>query len=354
MNEGSMQRLYRFLVSIRLTVVLTYVIVFVTMVGSFAMLYDAEIYRSIDDTVLIDWIMSSGLFASWWIVILVVLIFLFSINTIFCTYHRIAALIRAGRDRSVLRNEGEETLVTRDIERGGGIRVRTLLPYIVHIGFLIALAGHLVGSLWGTRGADFVVVEGETVPVAGLKGWAVKVDELYVAMSERGYPKEMNGRVSILYDGEVLKEKIVEVNRPLIIGDIAVYIKNVYNIAKGMSVRISWQGREESFVLEPDSNVTVNDGRHRIVAGRMDTRYGIMEVLVFDGKRMVKRGWISPYDPRFRFIDFGGGRISAERLSLVRAGMFNVNRDPGAMIVFVGLALFVVSLVAHLFSRKPR
>jgi len=130
-----MHSLYKFFSSIRLTLILTYIVVAVTMAGSFVLLFKKESFDTIDKALLIDWIRTSSFSSYWWIAFLIALIFMFSMNTLLCTFDRLSLLIRAWRGKRVKSSEEEETSISEDIRRGKGLRMRTLLPYIAHIGF---------------------------------------------------------------------------------------------------------------------------------------------------------------------------------------------------------------------------
>lgn len=347
-----MKNLYKILISLKLTIVLTYIIVAVTMAGSFVIIYHSDTFDTIDRSLLIDWIRQSGFSSSWWIIVLVSLVFAFALNTIFCTCDRLYSLFRSWRGRKIRSDEEEETLLTEDIRKGGGIRMRTFLPYIAHIGFLIALSGHLSGSIWGFRGDDIVAQEGEEVKIEPTKDISMKIGPMNMKVGKRGYPEEMSAEISLLSQGRTLKKKIVEINRPLMYGRLAVYIKNIQSIPVGLQLEISWNGGKSGFILTPGSSRAIQGKTVRVAAGRLDGRYGAMEIMLFENDRLLKKAWLSPYDPLFRSFAAGGYKIDAKDIQFANAGVFNVNADPGAWVVFAGLLIFILSLATHLFLRK--
>ena len=349
-----MHSLYRQLRSIKLTIILTYLIVIVTITGSFALLSNKKDFETIDGNLLIDWVRASSLSASWWIILLVVLVFIFSLNTIVCTFDRLSSLFKAWNKGRRAGDDDEETLVSEDISRGKGVRIRTLLPYVAHLGFLIALAGHLAGSMWGFRGDDFAAARGDEVEIKQLAGFSIKVDALDMLVGKRGYPETMWGDVSLFSGGREIKKQRVEINHPLIYKDIAVYIKNVQSVPKGIILKKSGIDGEGTFLLAPGESTPLGTEGVRLVGGRLDSRYGAMELIFIENGKIIERRWMSPYNPKFKSIEFRGLRLSAEDMKSALSGSFAVNRDPGARILFLGLFIFAVSLIAHLFFRRSK
>ena len=72
-----------------------------------------------------------------WIYILIVLITLFAVNTFVCTTDRVF---------SIVRNKSPWQMI---------------LPHIVHIGFLVALVGHLLGSTAGFKSPQNFILLGD-------------------------------------------------------------------------------------------------------------------------------------------------------------------------------------------------
>lgn len=349
-----MKKIYRFLSSIQLTIVLTYIIVIVTMVGSFSLLSNKSAFEAIDAGILIEWLKASSFAHSWWIVLLVSLLFVFALNTIFCTYHRVALLFKAWKGRAVSDYDDEETFISEDVKKGSGVRFRTLMPYISHAGFIVALVGHLTGSIWGFRGADFEVSVGTIVPVIEAKKVSVEVGEAFIKVGNRGYPEEMYAQVTLFHEGEAVKKHKVAINSPLLYDNMAVYIKNVRPDFAGLRLmRSDIVGEGAAFKLLSGESKVLGEGL-RLAGGRINARYGAMEVSVFEEDKLVDRKWLSPYDPKYSTFDFKGVKFIAAGALSKEAAILSVNKDPGVWIVFAGLAVFVLSLCIHLFLRRSK
>jgi len=346
--------MYKYLSSIKLTLLLTYIIVAVTMTGSFALLFHRENFDTIDKQLLIDWLAKNSPALSWWIILLISLIFIFAINTVLCTYERLAVLVKAWRGKRVDVVHDEATRISEDIEKGRGLRLRAFLPYIAHIGFLIALIGHLAGSLWGFRGADVPVEKGEVYKIKEAPGLSIKVGNVVMEIGERGYPEEMWANVELFEGEKILKKSKVEINGPLVYKSMAIYIKNVQSYTKGMVISSKGKGHASSFLLTPGGDTYLGTEGLTVTAGRINERYGAMEVLLFKNMKLVARQWLTPYNPSYKTLSYEGLTLSAEELSLSEAAVLSINSDPGAKIVFWGLLIFAVSLLTHLFYRRSK
>jgi len=316
--------------------------------------YPKGAFENIDAGILIEWLKASSLADSWWIVLLVLFLFVFALNTIFCTYHRVALLFKAWRGRAVNDYGDEETFISEDVKKGRGVRFRTLMPYIAHAGFILALAGHLTGSIWGFRGADFFAPLGEMVPVREAKGVSVKVDDVLMRIGNRGYPEEMSAHATLFYNGDAVKKHTVAVNSPLLYDNMAVYVKNVVQNLAGLELsQRDADGSTYAFQLSSGEARSLAEGI-RIVGGRIDARYAAMELLLYKGPELLGRKWLSASDPRYGSFNLGEVKLSVTGGRYEEGAVLNVNGDPGVWIVLSGLAIFVVSLCIHLFLRRSR
>ena len=346
-----MKCLYKYLSSIKLTIILTYLIVINTVIGSFILLNSPEIYNGIDHTLLVNWLLKSSTSASWWISSLIILLFFFSLNTVFCTYDRLSSLINAWRGKGLRKEEKELSLVAEDIERKG-VRLKTFLPYLAHIGFLIALSGHLVGSLFGFKGGEIRATTGEVVQIKESKNLAIKIGDLQVKLAKEGYPEEMSGEITLIKNRKAVKGKKIGINSPLIYGDIAVYIKNVQPILQGFEINVSGQGQNSAFLLTPGMRRSTGHNNLSIAVGRIDQRFGAMEILLLKGGQIIERKWLAPSMPGMQEFSFNNQTMRAVKTRMTNVGIFTLNKDPGALIVFSGLALFGLSLFVHIILRK--
>ena len=197
-----MKRLWAFLTSIKLTIVFTVLIVVVAAWGSMLTVRHPQLYGRLDEAVLLPFLMREGARMSahaFWIIALIVLMAAFALHLVSCTVDKIYA---------ILKNK---------------MPWRSFLPHVVHIGFLVALLGHLVGSVWGFRSQGNVVIQGEASPVPNAKGLYMRLDDMEVKASGTGGTEYLRSTVTLLDDGKEILTKDIEINNPLIYKGIAFY-----------------------------------------------------------------------------------------------------------------------------------
>jgi len=233
-----MQKIWSFFSSIRLTLYLTYAITIDVIAGSLILIGNRDIYSGIDRMVLVDWWLNAGsrhLGVTWWIPLLVFLVFLFAINTLVCSIDRLIPICRF-----YFREQIEKvTIGGKDMEEEDPTLfnkrkpLAPFYPYIAHIGFLIALVGHLVGSTGGFKSYENVIAEGGAMEVPNNKGLYLLLDRFDVRMHRYGYPEEMKSYVRFLEENKVVAEKVVEVNSPLIYKGLAFYASDFQQAPNG-------------------------------------------------------------------------------------------------------------------------
>ena len=139
-----------------------------------------EFYRELDSVILLPWLITEGtrhLSRTFWIYILIVLIGFFAINTFVCTFDRLYSIIKTKRPW------------------------RSFLPQLVHAGFLIALFGHLMGSVSGFRSYGNVILKGETVPIRAAEGISVRLNDTEVKNDKTGKPDFLKTSVTVFENG---------------------------------------------------------------------------------------------------------------------------------------------------------
>lgn len=345
-----MTSIYNFFSSIKLTIWLTYVLVINTAIGSLFLVFSPTLYGGMDEMLLIDWLWKSNFNTAWWIYLLILLSGLFAVNTFFCTYDRMIALIRARRGKKIKLNEEEETLVTEDIKTG--IHFRTFLPYIAHIGFLVAMLGHLTGSLWGFKGDEFLLKENSLAPISSSESLTLKAGPMNMIISKRGYPEVMWADITLLSEKKEIKIKRVEINRPLLYEDYAVYIQNIRPQLEGMLVKIKTDEFESQILISPGKILPL--GKLKLSVGKVNSRYGAMEIKIWENNSYLGSQWLSPQSENYQKMILPGMEIEAIDFKTTSAVVLKINKDPGAKIVFAGLILFSISIVLHLYFRSRR
>ncbi len=197
----------------------------------------------------------TDMYHSWWFQALLILL---AANLVVCSLRRLPStwkVVRArpsgfnmGRFSGIKEKEEFETranadalapLVEKTLSRGFG-RVRTeklsqgfglwaergrwtrLGPYLIHAGFLLVLAGGVVGSLYGFNG--FVnLPEGDSVEQVASRDtgemvplpFAMRCDKFSVQFYDNNMPKSYTSTLTVLEKGSKVFTRDIQVNHPL-------------------------------------------------------------------------------------------------------------------------------------------
>lgn len=335
-----MKVIWRLFSSTELTIVLAVLICLDAAWGSIITVKNPAVFQALDQSILFKWLTSFGktnLEMSIWIYLLIALISLFSLNTAVCTIDRVCAIIINKRPW------------------------RSIYPQIVHIGFLIALFGHLLGSAYGFRSPGHPIFKGEAMPVPYQEGLLLRLDDIETDFSPLGELEDLNTRVTLFKDGkEVLRENI-QINAPLIYKGIAFYHVNQGKTTTGLILRID---REEFKVPFRGSFKTIDGNLFtlgRIMPDFATDKMGIpfsrskvyrnpyIEIISSNGES----GWLSLIRPGTR-ITLGDNVIELQDYIMEIYAVMNIHKDPGIGFIITGSSILIVGMLLLLFLRGER
>ena len=252
-------RIWRFLISIRLTVAVLLTLAATSIIGTlvpqnaapqdYLRAYGEFLYRVFYVLDIFD------MYRSWWFQLLLVLL---TVNIVACSIDRLSSLWKtvfvktppfrlsafrglgnkeaftvkgapdrleeryaamAARSFAYTRTEKNDAGFCIFAEKGRWTRLGV---YIVHLSVVLLLLGGLVGSLFGFDG--FVnIPEGESVQTVHLRSggqdkpldFAIRCDDFQVSFYETGAPKEYRSSLVILEDGKEVYRKDIIVNDPI-------------------------------------------------------------------------------------------------------------------------------------------
>ncbi|MFQ5737036.1 MAG: cytochrome c biogenesis protein ResB [Thermodesulfobacteriota bacterium] len=336
-----MAKLWRFFASIRLTIVLAALICVDAAWGSILTMGNPAFYRGLDARILLPTLLEHGMEyprLTLWIFILILLVGLFAVNTVVCTTDKVCSIVKARRPW------------------------QAFFPHIVHIGFFIALLGHLAGNAWGFKSYGHTVFKGSTIEVPGGQGLSLRLDDFEMRQRDDGDIEYLKSTVTLLRGGKEVVTDGIEINGPLIYNGTA-----FYHLDQGYS--------PEGVVLETGSGTTEVrfDGAFTAPDG---TRYRLGEIypdfaLDESGRAYSRSG--SFRNPHIELLPEGGGLaayldVSAPgAVSRVNGMVFtmkdymmapyvvlSINRDPGIWLIITGSSILVVGMLLLLFFRGER
>ncbi|MBI5888990.1 MAG: cytochrome c biogenesis protein ResB [Deltaproteobacteria bacterium] len=337
-----MKRVWSFFSSIWLTIVLAALICVDAAWGSILAVWQPEAFRALDRVVLVPALIASpetGLFL--WIYILIFLIFLFAINTFVCTADRVYAIVKQKSPW------------------------QSFFPHIVHIGFLVALLGHLTGNVAGFKSYGNILYQGEQTPVPQVEGLSVRLDKFDMKQSARGETESLRTRVTLLKNGTEVKNGDIEVNSPLIYDGIAFYHLDQGVMPVGLildvagekaavrfysSAKLSGGGSIALGAIYPDFAL---DGAGRPQSRSDEYRNPHIEVIYKDAGGTEKRAFLNAAR-QGNSARLGGKAVTIGAIALSQYVVLNVSKDPGIWLIIAGSVILTIGMALLLFLRGKR
>jgi hypothetical protein len=324
--RGAMLKLFS---SLRTTLVLCAALCGLSVWGSFAIQRSPEAYATIERGILFEWLLREGVaapLASWWIFAMVAVAGLLSANTIVCAAVRLA---RAARHRS--------------------LSGRTLCAHLAHLGFLLVLAAHVVGSCWGFRSDGHPAFGGQSFTVPQRPGWSFAVGRVSVELAPEGYPKALEANLSVRAGERVIATDVVRVNQPVSAEGVAVYLKDVHRSLRGWTLGTP-QG--QILLAEIGRPVAVPGGTLMVMDWtRMSDGSPALRLEWVPTGEAAVQGWVAPSPGRPLPLPQGPSLIWGE-MAIDTLATFDVRYDPGIRPALAGGALLSVSLVPLLWPRR--
>jgi len=254
-------------------------------------------------------------------------------------------------------------------------------PEITHVGFLVIIAGMVVGSLTGFRGS-MDLAEGETGDTVTLRSgrtvtlpFSVRCDEFEATFFEdSARPKEYTSWLAVIEDGVERVAESIEVNHPLKYGgywfyqstygrvapepgdewiDLSIHPEDV-RVTLGLGERRAIPGTEDEielvrfepdFVMEEGGEVTSRSDEVRNVA---------VQVRLFHAGEPVYEQWVFAQFPEFHPRDRVRHRLEVAGYGFREFTGLQVAFDPGVPVVWSGCGLLVVGIFLSFMVRHRR
>jgi cytochrome c biogenesis protein len=378
-------RVFRFLVSVRLTIVSLSLIAATSIVGSlvrqgaseeeYLSRYSEKTYHFIKLVGLDD-----AYHSSWFYLLLGI----FALNLLLCTLvrlkravgpaerqvHDLGGLVSSGsgfvtspaNKEEVIRRIGPSykreriSGTTELFEKGRFSRWGVI---VIHTSVLFVLAGGLIGNMAGFK-AYLALRPGDEAQAAMSRkpgqsaivlGFTVKCTDFRVALYPSGQPKEYASDIEILDDkGNILKKGRIRVNEPLSYKGIYFYQSsygrsNVYTFKADGRVFELADGEAARDAKVPFMVVRYADDVHNFGPGVM------VAYMDSGGPRTL---WFLDKVEKMRSHTVKGSRISLEKISGQYHTGLEVARDPGIPAVLCGFVLMLAGLYINFFTAHRR
>ena len=200
--------------------------------GFFTFRAHPELFGPLDRLQLLDWIVTYGRFhldRTWWFFVFMILMSLLVLNTLVCTYNRVAALVRR-------RRESPERLDY----------LLRFSPHLMHLAFVVLLLSMLASYLGGVNLRNNVVRAGGTIALAGtdikLRLDGIKVDFYQGRRLSFYQGRAMDQDLSLTFiDGRGRETtRSLGINRPVWYRGYSVHIKKYQPQSESRAKRPGW------------------------------------------------------------------------------------------------------------------
>lgn len=242
--------------------------------------------------------------------------------------------------------------------------------YIVHLSILIMIAGALAGSIFGLE-ADLNIKEGESVNIMNLKGdkgtkaldFNVRCDKFILELYDNGMPKTYRSDLSFIRNGQVEKQGSLFVNHPISFGGLRFYQSSygaapdakavlMYNKANQKSAELAMAAGDSFFlpghdrvdVLRVEENVMKMGPavKLKITSGQKEVQFWVFRYI--DEIAAANPGLLMEI-PLFNPGLFKPYVFSLTRLEQPYFTGLHIVRDPSLPFVAAGAALLIVGLL---------
>lgn len=284
---------------------------------------------------------------------------------------QLTGLLRSRRYRVLTAEHGGETHLYADKNRWAKLGT---FPF--HIALILILLGGIVGARFGFRDTEFVVAEGQTLPVGHGTDLGLRLDRFTDDYYEDGTPREYTSELTVLDDGRPVEAGAITVNDPLTYRDVTVYQAS---LGTAVTLRVTDAAgrvlREEPISLGiyqsarnadapagllpiPEAGVTLNliaPDTDPANAPELDTlRLGNSQLYVEARPTTAAPGTTPPS----AIVDVNGAaELAGLRVEFLRHSRFavlQVARNPGIPIFVVAAILLVGGLVVTFYFPHRR
>ncbi len=284
----------------------------------------------------------NNIFSLWWLLALIALSAVFTINTVCCTIEALRKLIP-----ELLRSKKLTASGNNNNANSNKKRIHLLAPHVAHIGLVILLVAHLISSLWGFKIPQLMLDEKwRQIPQANLK------------------LRLLNNHIEINKQGEVNSFSLPEFNKPILYDGLAVYFgqksdkvgsinlkikspdKNnkIINLTQGEKYQINPQMSLKVKVIVPDyrvgsSNQQYTQGEYRNPAAYIE---------LYENEHFVTGNWMFIYYPGFSQVAYKNIKVTLDSAKWYPALSVGIAKNPGAITALIGGLILLIGLLWYL------
>ena len=340
-----LQRLWRLLCSLKLTIVLASAATVLTIAGSIVMIRYPKTFGMIDQMTLGAWFSrfgSSNYALTGWFWIVCLLLILLGINTLCCFCDWLPQV------RSRWRKSGE---------------------YLIHLSFVLILIAFIWGSYRGGRSEGHQIAINETIDLTGIApGYQLKLIAFDPTFSAEGRPNDLPSTLVLYKEGVIVKEGTIRLNHPLTYNDLVILPGSLAEQAEGFRFN-SDSGPVE---LRPGAIVRQLDGtalrviaflpdvilrNGRLFPGGAELNNPAFELELIAPGREPWRGWYLLRQPLPAPLAAAGFSLQPLEPLVTWVSILTINRDPGADLALLGawgMGIGAILALLSFYDKRQR
>ncbi len=343
--------IWGFFSSVRLTIYLVLIFVLAAFIGSFIM-QGNPLFEGMNHEILFKWLGAEGMEnigKLWWLYALIILTFALAINTVVCNINRFSSLIKY---RERLRKR-------RWVE---------LSSYLMHLGFLLVLIGHLISSSTGFKTKGNILYEAAPFKAPNMD-YYVRLDNLKADYYEGCYLKSVESILTVIENEKEILNKKVEVNNPLSYKGVYFYQVDFGEVVSGANMLIGSENEGKLYSLGFGEKINLSAKGYSLEIGRLLPDFDItangeayskserfnnpaVELLLYKDEKLISKTWAFYKD--FKREPFTGTKIKAILIGFPtkKYVIMDIHRDKGAVIVLAGSLLFISAFLSYFIVKK--
>lgn len=208
-----MKTIIRFFLSIKTAFGLFIITILFMLAGSIELPENLAFFSGINDIPLFKWLSDNmNLKLTWWIYMLIASLFIFAVNTIFCTVE------------SLMQKMSRYNIALK------------LSPQIIHIGVLFIMLGHLLTASTGFK-TDLAIKKGEQKDISG--GLAIYLEDIKVQTDINGYVENWETTLWLIEDSKKIKKMLISPVHPAYFRGYGIYSKTVTPEESSALIRVA-------------------------------------------------------------------------------------------------------------------
>jgi cytochrome c biogenesis protein len=234
--------------------------------------------------------------------------------------------------------------------------------YAIHLSLILLVVGYLLGSFKGFTNDAFIVVENQTVPVGSGYDVSVNLDSFVDVYWPSGAPEDYQSQVTLLVNGQVVKEGLIRVNHPMNYNGL-----KIYQSSFGPAVSLLIMGPDGKEIFNGSIPLPYPDNEQGVVrpTGLLSLPDQDMYVFV-DGAAAGNDPLVPANGVLLEFYKAStqtlisaspatvGHAVQVQGLtvtpvSLEKFSVFQLRQDPGLNLIWVAFTLFMLGLVGVLY-----